>query len=43
MKRCLHLVPGDQDIIELLRILMDADAAGPLQVSGNLFDKQHVS
>jgi hypothetical protein len=43
MKRCLHLVLGDEDIIALLQILVDAGAAGALQLSGNLFDKYHVS
>lgn len=36
MKKSLHLVLEDEDIIELMRILMDSDADGALA-----FLKQH--
>ena len=37
MKKVLHLVLEDEDILELMRILMDDDAPGALA-----FLKQHV-
>jgi hypothetical protein len=36
MKKSLHLVLDDEDILELIRVLMDDDAAG-----GLAFLKQH--